>query len=78
MKTLTVEEVIKNGVNYGIEIMGDDFIGYKFVGENSEFWNSILLELHNNGKELAEILNSVWLKANNVPYLEHDSVMWNS
>lgn len=77
MNTIKVEDVVKNAIHYGVSLMGDDFIGYKFVGKNNDFWNSILFELRNNGRDVGEILNSEWLKENGIEYMEHDSNVWN-
>ncbi len=38
--------------------MGDDFIGYKFIGEESLFWNSLLQEKHNQGFNISDVMNS--------------------
>jgi hypothetical protein len=75
-KNITAEDVVKHGVGYGTKLMGDDFIGYKFVGDKSEFWNGILMELHNNGHDVASVLNSAWLKENDIAVLEHDNDVW--
>jgi|GEM_PF-6083754 len=75
---LTTEDIIKVASNkYGVEIMGDDFIGFKFIGEEALFWNSLLQEKHNQGIDVSVVMNSSWLKSNGIPYVEHSSDIWN-
>lgn len=35
---------IKEGITSGIKFMGDPIIGWKFVGDRSEFWNALLAD----------------------------------
>lgn len=79
MNNISAEDVVTNATcYYGISIMGDDFIGYKFVGKNSEFWNSLLELLYDKGENIADTLNSEWLKGNGIKYLEYNSEVWSA
>lgn len=55
---------------HNAKLMGDDFIGYKFVGDKKDFWNHIL------ETQDCSFLNSDWLKEKEVEVLEHDSKVW--
>lgn len=78
MKTgnIDIETVVKQAVHYGEQLMGDDFIGYKFVKGNSIFWNSLIYNLYQNDHDVANILNKAWLLQNNIETLEYDSNVW--
>lgn len=77
MKAVTVKDVIINAHELGAQVMGDDFIGYKFVGTKSEFWNGVLYFMHENGEDIGRYLNTTWLNENNITYLNYDSNVWN-
>lgn len=74
---LTTEKIVRVALMYGEHLMGEDFVGYKFVMGNSIFWNSLLQYMYNKGENVSEILNSDWLSKNNIEVLEHDSRIWN-
>ena len=72
-----VEDLIVFVVNeYDTQLMGDDFIGYKFVGDKKEFFNYLLEDQHNKGADFS-FLNAEWLKEKRIEVLEHDSKVWN-
>jgi len=69
MKTkqeLVLELIKKVLVDYNLTFNGDDFMGYKFKGEGSEFWNELLMNYYDNDD--SEFLNSYWLKDNGVEF----------
>jgi len=77
IKELMVEDILEVATKtYGVEIMGDDFIGFKFIGESSVFWNSLLQEKHDQGFDVPSRLNSEWLNSNGIPYVEYLSEVW--
>jgi hypothetical protein len=67
--------IVKKAIKYNVEIMGDDFIGYKFVGEDSDFWNNLLLQIC-DFEEIRGIMNSESLKKNNISFSDYDSNKW--
>lgn len=61
--------LIKKVMNdYKYAFNGDDFMGYKFIGEGASFWNDLIYEFYANDE--SEFLNSYWLKENNVEFVE--------
>lgn len=56
-------------------LMGDDMVGFKYIGEGGEFWNTLLQELENEDYMLEE-LNMEWLKENDIPFSEYDNKKW--
>ncbi|MCA1025723.1 hypothetical protein LCM23_06435 [Cytobacillus kochii] len=78
MKTVYIdaERVVREAIHHKQQLMGDDFIGFKFIKGNSVFWNSLLNNLHSQGENVAEILNSEWLRKNEIPVVEFDHMVW--
>jgi hypothetical protein len=56
-------------------LMGDDMVGFKYIGKDAEFWNTLLQELEAEDYMLEE-LNMEWLKENDIPFSEYDNKKW--
>ncbi|NUJ19450.1 hypothetical protein FKN04_23245 [Bacillus glycinifermentans] len=78
MKTIeiTPESVVQEAIKNGQKIMGDGFIGYKFVYEGSTFWNSLLKMLFDQGYDVSKILSTEWLTSNEIEAIPYDSKIW--
>lgn len=73
MNALTI---VKMAAKYNVELMGDDFIGYKFIGEDSDFWNEIINKLCNHD-EISNDINKSNLIENNISFSDFNSKRWN-
>lgn len=71
---MTIEEIVLQGVSNGLEIMGDDWIGYKFIGEGSAASNQRLEEAFLEAPE--EGFNAAWFAEIGVPVLDYDAHRW--
>lgn len=67
--------IIKMATKYNIELMGDDFIGYKFVGEDANFWNDIISRLCDYD-EIRDNINKKNLLKNNISFSDYDNKRW--
>lgn len=56
-------------------LMGDDMIGFKYIGKDGELWNTLLQELEAEDYTMEE-LNMKWLKENDIPFSEYDNKKW--
>jgi hypothetical protein len=56
-------------------LMGDDMVGFKYIGKDGEFWNKLLKELEDEDYTLEE-LNMTWLKENDIPFADYDNTKW--
>lgn len=74
MVEITVEEIVTKAVECGLEVMGDDWIGYKFVGENSSHRNKQLAEIYSTEPEV--VLNAEWFKILGISVLEYENGTW--
>lgn len=77
MSKPSVLEIVKKGVESGVKLMGDDFIGFKFIGEESDFWNGLLLKCYELGEDIGSVLNMEYLDKEGIEYLEYDSAKFN-
>jgi hypothetical protein len=77
LSELSLEEIVTKG-NKTCDLMGDDFIGIKFVGEDSEFWNNIIQE-KTNAMEWDDIIEFFTLEnlQKKFKVLEYDNEVWN-
>lgn len=62
---------LKNGTTHS-ELMGENFIGFKFIGENSKYWNTLLKNTYPDGFVLTDKV----LSDNNITYSSYDSSKW--
>ncbi|MED1863342.1 hypothetical protein P4V41_07720 [Fictibacillus nanhaiensis] len=74
---ITLEEIVTRGC-MTCDLMGDDFIGVKFVGEDSQFWNNLIQD-KTNTMEWDDIIDFFTLKnlQNKFKVLEYDYDTWN-
>lgn len=59
---------IDEAYSNGLILMGDNFIGFKFIGNNSDFYNTKLNKLVRKNQ-----LNEKWLSNRNINFLEYNS-----
>lgn len=69
-------EIIKDGISAGVTFMGDDFIGYKFVGIGHGLHNEKLKEACE--EEPFANINSKVLLDNGIEPVPFDSTIWNA
>ncbi|MFK3936554.1 hypothetical protein ACI2JA_03430 [Alkalihalobacillus sp. NPDC078783] len=56
--------------------MGDNYLGFKYVGDHHEFWNKLLFGLYAQGEQTGDILNEDWLTSNKIDILDFDNEIW--
>lgn len=44
---MKIKDIVENALKYNLTLINDNKIGYKFKGENSSFWNTLLTECYN-------------------------------
>lgn len=71
---MTVEQVVLDGVAKGLEIMGDDWIGYKFIGKGSAASNQQLEEAFADAPE--DEFTAAWFAEIGVTVLDYDAQRW--
>jgi hypothetical protein len=71
-----VEEIVRTVSRSGIKIMGDNYIGFKFIGAGSLFWNDLLLHLYDEGADISDVMNEQWLSVNGIHYFAYDTLKW--
>lgn len=74
---MNAQTIINKAIAEKVTLMGDDFIGFKFVGEDAGFYNKLLVEAYQEGQEVLMFMNSKWLNENKIPYVEYESNIWN-
>lgn len=72
---MNIKTLINEAYNNNVKLMGDDFIGYKFVGEKAQYWNELMLKIYNEDEDTT--LTYSKLKLNDITPLEYDSIIWN-
>ena len=65
-------QVFHEGFKSGMIIMGDSFIGYKFIGERSLFWNNLLRESCPDDL----FVNDKFIHDNNINTIPYDFELW--
>lgn len=53
-------------------LMGDDFIGYKFIGEESNYWNTLLSNTCPNDL----IVTKQLLYDNDIQFIDYNPKIW--
>lgn len=66
--------LIEEAYKYDLVLMGDNFLGFKFVGYASikNYYNAQLVSMTRRNQ-----LNENWLKARGINFLPHNSTQWN-
>lgn len=71
-----IMEILKAGTKQS-ELMGDDFIGFKFVGSNADFWNAAILSRYEeNPEEVIDMMNATALSENGFEFVDYDGEVW--
>lgn len=64
-------KTLKNGSSV-CQLMGDNFIGFKFIGEGADYWNTLLSNTYPEGF----VLTSDILVKNEISFVPYDNTKW--
>lgn len=59
----------------GTALMGDDVIGYKFIGDRSNLWNNLLIQYQQESHQ-RERLNRYWLNQQGFLCMDYEKETW--